>query len=85
MYVLIDILNLSHTDGQGLVSISAFDFVDFFDGIGVLGQTGYAIDGVSGDSDHMTLLQCFHRATQDFSTICSSKTQRINEASYATG
>lgn len=81
VHLLINILSFSYTDGQWFLSIASFDVVHFSDGFRVLGQTGQAVDGVCGDSNHMTLLQSLHRATQDFSTICSSKTRSVNDAS----
>lgn len=73
----IDLLNLSHTDGQRLLRVSSFHVVGFSDGSGVLGQTRQAVDGVCGHSDHVPLLQGLHRAAQDFSIICSSKATRL--------
>lgn len=78
-YLLIDILNFSHTDGQRFMPISSFDVVRLSDGVRVLGQTCQTVDGVCGHGNNMALLQSLHGATQDFSSICSSKTGMFQE------
>lgn len=84
-HLLIDILNFPHTDGQRLLSVSSFSVIRFSDGVGVLGQTCQAVDGICGHRNNVTLFQGLYCATQDFSTICSSKTRGVNETSSTEG
>lgn len=79
--LLVYILYFSNADRQGFLTISTFDVIDFLDGLRVLGQTGQSVYSVCGHSNNTAVLQGLHRATQDFSTICSSKRGRVNGAS----
>ena len=79
-HLLVDVLNFSDADGQRLVSVPPLDVVRFSDCVGVLGQTGQAIDGVCWHGNNVALLQGLRRAPQDVSAICRAKVTRVNEA-----
>lgn len=74
---LIDILNVSNTDGKGFLLISSLDVVGFSDGFRALGQARQAIDGVGGHGNHVAFLQSLHDAAQDFRLIYGSITTGI--------